>query len=82
MGSWGQSETLVKVAAEVSSKTVKEVMSRPVVTVNTDDQVRRVAELMLSENINRIPVMKNGKLVGIVTRHDFVKLMVANQGNS
>ena len=77
MGSWVQPETLVKVASEVSKKTVKEVMSKPVVTVNTDDEVKRVAELMLSENINRIPVLKNGKLVGIVTRHDFVKLMIS-----
>ena len=77
MGSWVQPETLVKVASEDSKKTVKEVMSKPVVTVNTDDEVKRVAELMLSENINRIPVLKNGKLVGIVTRHDFVKLMIS-----
>ena len=77
MGSWVQPETLVKVASEVSKKTVKEVMSKPVVTVNTDDEVKRVAELMLSENINRIPVLKYGKLIGIVTRHDFVKLMIS-----
>ena len=75
MGSWVSPSTLEQVAQTVSSKKVKEVMSQPVVTVQEDAPVAEVADLMLRKNINRLPVMRGKELVGIVTRHDFIKLM-------
>ena len=75
MGSWVRPETLEEVARTVSSRKVKEVMSHPVVTVQEDAPVAEVADLMLRRNINRFPVMRGKELVGIVTRHDFIKLM-------
>jgi CBS domain-containing protein len=77
MGSWVKPETLQEVARAVSSKKISEVMSHPVITVNEDDPIAKIADLMIRRNINRIPVMRGKQLIGIVTKHDFVKLMVA-----
>ena len=53
-------------------------MIHPVVTVQEGAPVEEVADLMLRKNINRLPVMRGKDLVGIVTRHDFIKLMTMN----
>ena len=82
MGSWVRPETLVEVAKAVSSKKVKEVMSHPVVTIQEDAPIAEVADLMLQKGISRIPVIRGKELIGIVTRHDFVKLMVVDPAHS
>jgi CBS domain-containing protein len=76
MGSWVRPETLEEVARTVSSKKVKEVMSHPAITVQEDAPIAEVADLMLQKNISRVPVVQGKELVGIVTRHDFIKLMI------
>ncbi len=82
MGSWVTPKTLEDVAKEVSKKTVSEVMSHPVVTVQEDATISDVAETMVRNKIHRIPVLKGEELVGMITRHDFVKLMASDtKGN-
>jgi len=46
---------------------VREVMSHPVETANPRDPVERVASLMRERRIGCLPVMEEGRLVGIVT---------------
>jgi chloride channel protein, CIC family len=52
---------------------VKDVMTGDVVVVSPTDSATHVARLMVEKKINRIPVVENGKLVGIVTRGDLIK---------
>ncbi len=52
---------------------VKTVMSTGVVTVNEDTPAREVARLMTSKSIKRVPVLREGRLVGIVARSDLVR---------
>ena len=56
--------------------TAEEVMTREVVTMDADDTVENLATLIEEQHINPIPVIKNNKLVGIVSRSDIVKLLV------
>ena len=82
MGSWVTPKTLEDVAKEVIKKTVSEVMSHPVVTVQEDATISDVAETMVRNKIHRIPVLKGEELVGMITRHAFVKLMASDtKGN-
>ncbi len=53
---------------------VDEVMSSPVISVSPDTELSEVVALMESRRIRRVPVLEDGRLVGIVTRAD---LMVA-----
>jgi CBS domain-containing protein len=52
---------------------VLEVMSSPLVTVEPDLSVERVAKLMSRKKIKKLPVVTGGKLVGIVTSMDLVR---------
>ncbi len=52
---------------------VKEIMSADVTAIAPDASVRDAATLMADREINRLPVLAEGKLVGIVTRHDIVR---------
>jgi acetoin utilization protein AcuB len=51
---------------------VGERMSRPVITVSPDDPINEVLALFRKEHIRRAPVLKAGKLVGIVTQTDLL----------
>ena len=56
---------------------VRDVMIRDVVTVPPDLPVAKAAQLMLERRIHRLPVVENGKLVGIVSSLDFTRLVAA-----
>ena len=70
---------LEETAHEVGAKRVRDVMRRKVITVQQDDGVERIARLMMRWQIHRLPVMDNGRLAGIITRHDFLKLIAGAQ---
>jgi len=52
---------------------VYEIMSKPVITVDADMDIRYCARLFGRFGLSRAPVMQNGKLVGIVSFTDMVK---------
>lgn len=56
---------------------VSEIMHKGVTTVNLNDSVRKVAELMRQEDIGAVPILENNKPVGIVTDRDIVVSCVA-----
>jgi len=51
---------------------VGERMSRPVITVSPDAPINDVLAMFKEEHIRRAPVIKNGKLVGIITQTDLL----------
>src|SRR5574339_1287983 len=51
---------------------VGERMSRPVISVSPDDPINEVLAMFRNEHIRRAPVIKNGKLVGIVSERDLL----------
>lgn len=81
LGSWATPEHLEAVAERVHGTRVKEVMTDHVVAIGEDTPIAEVAELMLRRGIHHLPVSRDGKLVGIITRHDLLKLMSSDTGN-
>ena len=53
-----------------SSTRARDLMTAPPLTVHPDTPLHTVAELMVTEQVNRIPVVRDGRLEGIVTRGD------------
>ena len=49
---------------------VKEVMSSPLKTVNPEENVYFASRMMITNHIKKLPVVKNKKLVGIITQTD------------
>jgi CBS domain-containing protein len=56
-------------------RTVDEVMSPEVYTVDEDTDLGIVAQRMLEANVKRFPVLHGHEVVGIVSRHDLVKVI-------
>lgn len=48
-------------------------MSHPVITVQPETPIVKAHEIMSKEKIHRAPVVKNGKLVGMITVNDILK---------
>jgi acetoin utilization protein AcuB len=63
--------------------TVREVMVRKVITTTEDTPIEEAAHLMLDHKIGCLPVLRDGKLVGIITESDvfrtFMELFAARQ---
>lgn len=58
---------------------VSDIMSREVWSVGPDAGVHEVATLMADEEVNRIPVVEDERIVGIVTRADVVGAIARSQ---
>lgn len=54
--------------------TVKEVMTWGVITVQPETQIRAAARIMHSEKIGALPVVQGGKVVGMLTETDVLKV--------
>ena len=65
---------------------VKDVMTRDVLSVTEDTPVPDIAVLLETNRIKRVPVLRDGKLVGIVSRANLVRTLAmtiseaANEG--
>lgn len=58
-----------------AAKLVGEAMTSPVETVGPNQPVAWAARLMLGSGIKRLPVLEQGRLVGIVTRADLMRAL-------
>lgn len=54
---------------------VSDVMTRRVVTISTESEVSQAARTMIEADVKRLPVMENGRIAGIVSRRDLVKVI-------
>lgn len=59
-----------------AATTVGQAMTTPAICIDHDRPLREAAALMLDRNVNRLPVMENGLLVGILTRADLVRAYI------
>lgn len=59
---------------------VKDAMSDKVVVVEEDTPIAKIVEIMRGKEVNRVPVVRKGKLVGIITRNDILKALVKSNG--
>lgn len=53
-------------------KTANDIMTKEVITVDPETSVEEAAELMSQYNVSGLPVLENGKLIGIVTEKDLI----------
>lgn len=58
---------------EMDHSLASEIMTTNTLNVKTNDSLDYAAELLLQGKFHALPVMDNGKVVGIITPHDLVK---------
>lgn len=57
------------------AQAAKNVMTSPVVTIGEDTELREIARLLTAHRIKRVPVTRDGRVVGIVSRADLVRAL-------
>jgi CBS domain-containing protein len=58
---------------------VWQIMSSPVVTVSPDEDVRQCMQLMTHRRIRHLPVVENGRMIGVVSIGDLVRVVIEEQ---
>lgn len=65
---------LVEAYREAERIPLKDAMNPNPIVALPDDNIEHVAELMLENRINHVPIVQEERVIGIVTRHDFLRL--------
>jgi CBS domain-containing protein len=66
-----------KVIADAKARQVAEIMTKDVVTAGEETSLSDLASLMLSRNIKRVPILRDGAIVGVVRRVDILQALVS-----
>lgn len=72
---FADSDALAREYAKAHGLRAHDIMSRYVVSVRDDAELRDVADILDSRRIKRVPVVREGRLVGIITRGDLVRAL-------
>lgn len=76
------SQSLAREFVKTHGQTVADIMSRKVVCVAADADLRHVADVLDRNNVKRVPVLHQGKLAGILSRTDLVRAVASAQVGS
>jgi CBS domain-containing protein len=61
------------------STAVREIMTSPVISAESRQQVQSCMELMSDKRIRHLPIIDDGELVGVISMGDIVKSVIAEQ---
>jgi CBS domain-containing protein len=62
--------------ASVNYPIARDLMSAPVITVHGETNLREIAEILATRRIKRVPVVRDGRIVGIISRADLVHALL------
>jgi CBS-domain-containing membrane protein len=68
---------LEKQARKIAAMTVGEAMTRSPVTVQPDTGIEAIAGLMVDSNLHTLPVLEEGRLVGVIGKEDVLRTLVS-----
>jgi CBS domain-containing protein len=66
-------EEFKRTIEEAKLKPVRSIMKKTVHSISPEDNLEEASARMVRYKINRLPVIENGKLVGIVARSDIIR---------
>ena len=64
--------------ALLGQKTVRDVMTRQVLCVSPDEAIADVSSMMTNKDVDRVPVVRDGRIVGMLTRGDIVRKLLGH----
>jgi CBS domain-containing protein len=73
-------EILVKAYDTGKKLKARDVMTKRVITATEQTSAHELADLVVTRHINRVPIVREGKLVGIVSRGDLVRALAVRRG--
>jgi CBS domain-containing protein len=72
---FADSDAAAREYAKAHRLAARDVMSRYVISVRDDAELRDVADILDKQRIKRVPVVRDGHLVGIISRRDLVRAL-------
>jgi CBS domain-containing protein len=73
----GDAQPLAEPLEALVARPVEQVMRAPVMTIEAQAPLHEIAEMLRVYDIKRLPVMRGGRIAGIVSRSDLVRAMAA-----
>lgn len=73
-------KSIEKEVKKIAAITVEQAMTVKPVTVKSDTGIEAVAALMVDNNFHTLPVVDDGKLVGIVGKEDVLRTLIPKNG--
>jgi len=75
-GRWLNEDEVEKMYNEARSVKVKDIMTKPPIYVEENESIKDLIEKIMKYDIHRLPVVKEEKVVGMVSRRDLLKLLL------
>lgn len=66
-------EKVVATGSDASKTPVRRIMSKPLITASEDLSIIEAIMLMRRKKVRRLPILEEGRLIGIVTERDLLK---------
>ena len=61
--------------------TARAVMSAPAITVSEDAELGEIARVLVTHQIKRVPVVRDGRVTGIIARDDLLRALTASKAD-
>ena len=74
----GDEDIHPKFLSQATNRLARDIMSAPVVTIDEDAEAEDAARLMTAYHLKRLPVIRAGRMCGIVSRADLQRAMAQN----
>ena len=58
---------------DIGSKPISDIMESEVYTISAESSIEDASSVMVKHKVNRLPVLDDGELVGIITRGDIIR---------
>ena len=62
----------------IAKPTVRDAMTRQVLCVSPDEAIADVSSMMTNKDVDRVPVVRDGRIVGMLTRGDIVRKLLGH----
>lgn len=66
-------EEFKKALEDIRMKPVRDIMKKKIYSISPDSTLEDASNMMVKHRVNRLPVIENGKLVGILVRSDIIR---------
>jgi CBS domain-containing protein len=63
------------------SHSARAVMSAPVITVSEDTELGEISRVLVAHRIQRVPVVRDGRVTGIVAREDLLRTLASSKSD-
>ena len=75
---WVETESFEDKIQDLKDLNVMAIATKRIITVQFNEEIDEVAKVLGSKKIKKVPVIKEKKLVGIISRGDIVRFVVKN----